>query len=247
MQDLVNMMTTIQKRILPSRHNDISGRAHFSLAIMLIIFLLTLSGCQSKPTYQAYPGTAKPAAEVTSVFIPREFNLINVDGDSYTQPLIGNGIVVKFLPGSHKIVIKYVDFWDITADTTERVASQPMLVEFNAKAGENYRIVSQQLKDANDAKAFARNPKVDIVHKKDNTSVATDIKYQLEDKGLIAAFVDSISSKDSSPNEMPISKLEESIGEQPRSKGEPALEMLKYWWQKADAEQQEEFMKWVAE
>ncbi|WP_455210812.1 DUF2057 family protein, partial [Kaarinaea lacus] len=199
------------------------------------------------PTYQAYSGPAKSAAEVASVFIPREFNLLNVNGESYTQPLVGNGIVAKFLPGSHKIVIKYVDFWDVSSDMTDRVASQPILLEFSAKAGENYRITSQELNDVKSAKSFAKNPEVDIIEEKNKTSVATDIKYQLEDKGLIAAFVDSLSSNGSSTDDTTTPTSIEPSNEQTRSKGEPALEMLKYWWQKADAQQQEDFMKWVVE
>lgn len=222
---------------------------------IVAIFLLGLSACKSQPTYQGYSGPAKSAAEEARVFIPREFNLVNVDGDSYIQPLVGNGTLIKLLPGEHKIVIKYVDFWSINADTDEKVASQPMLLVFNANAGEKYRIKSQELKDVTAAKAFAKNPQVDIISESSKTSVATDVKYQLEDKGLIAAFVDSMSSNDAPKPEAAAAtagtvaaaaSATDSTSE-PRSKGEPALEMLKYWWQKADAQQQEEFMKWIVE
>jgi uncharacterized protein YccT (UPF0319 family) len=211
-----------------------------TIAWILVIFLLGLTACQSQPTFQAYPGPAKPAAEGASVFIPKEFNLLNVNGDSYNQPLMGNGTLVRLLPGSHKIVIKYLDFWTINADNVERVESQPMLLSFDAKAGETYRIVSQEFNDVETAKAFVNNPEVDIISDSTKTSVATDIKYHLEDKGLVAAFLDTLSSGDT-PAPAP------AADEAPRSTGEPALEMLKYWWQKADAQQQEDFMKWVVE
>jgi uncharacterized protein YccT (UPF0319 family) len=202
--------------------------------------LIALTGCQSQPTYQAYSGPAKSAGEEARVLIPRAFNLLNVDGDSYTQPLVGNGTLVKLLPGSHKIVIKYVDFWAADPDTDEKITSQPMLLAFDANAGETYKVPAPELKDIKSARQYAENPKVDILNSR-NQSVATDIKYQLKDKGLIAAFVDSLS-----PDKPAASPTPSSSSEDGKQTG-PALEMLKYWWQKADAQQQEDFMKWVVE
>jgi hypothetical protein len=244
------MMITVKNWVLnrknTKKHNPATALAR--IAAMMVILLLTLAACQSQPTYQGYSGPAKPAAEEARVYIPAKFNLLNVDGNSYTQPLMGNETVVKLLPGDHKIVIKYVDFWSVNADTDDRVASQPMLVAFNAKAGEKYRIQSQELKDIKAAKAFAKNPKVDIISVSSNSSVATDIKYQLEDKGLIAAFIDSLSPNDTpEPAVTEATAAEAAAAQPPSSKGEPALEMLKYWWQKADAQQQEDFMKWIVE
>jgi uncharacterized protein YccT (UPF0319 family) len=207
---------------------------------LAVIMLIALTSCQSQPTYQAYPGSAKPAGEEARVLIPKAFNLLNVDGNSYTQPLLGNGTVVKLLPGSHKIVIKYVDFWAADPDNDEKITSQPMLLAFDAKAGETYNISAPELKDIKAARQYAINPKVDILNSS-NQSVATDIQYQIEDKGLIAAFVDSLSSQE--PAASPPSS---SSNEDAKQTG-PALEMLKYWWQKADAQQQEDFMKWVVE
>jgi len=215
--------------------------ARISTAFLVGVLLLGLAACQSHPTYQAYPGPVKPADEVASVFIPREFNLLNVDGESYIQPLVGNGTFVKFLPGSHKIVIKYVDFWEPNVEITERVASQPMLLVFDVKAGGSYLIQSREIKDIKAAKEFASNPEVDIIDKQSQTTVATDIKYKMEDKGMIAAFLGSLSSNDS-PDPSP-----ENAATTEENGQEPALEMLKYWWQKSDTEQQEDFMKWVAE
>jgi uncharacterized protein YccT (UPF0319 family) len=213
------------------------GLTHITWLITLVLF--TLAGCQSQPTFQAYPGPAKPAADEARVFIAKAFNLLNVDGDSYSQPLVGNGTLVKLLPGSHKIVIKYVDFWAVDPDTDERVTSQPILLAFDAKAGENYIVRGPELKDFKAAKAYAENPQVDIINKRNENSVATDILYQVEDKGLIAAFVNSLSSNDTPPS------TPESSDSRNRTQGEPALDMLKYWWQKADAQQQEDFMLWL--
>lgn len=199
--------------------------------------LLGLTACQSQPTYQAYSGPAKPAAEVTSVFIPKKFNLLNVDGNSYNQPLLGNGTMVNLLPGSHKIVIKYLDYWAVDADTDERVTSQPILLAFDAKAGETYHVQSRELNDIKTAIAFANNPEVKLINKRTKTPVAADIKYQLKDKGLIAAFLDSLPTTNA-----PAADSNHEMN--PRST-EPALEMLKYWWQKANSQQQQDFMKWV--
>jgi hypothetical protein len=236
------MMTKVKNRILMHKNADRDYPPVARSVAMVVMFMLALAACQSQPTYQGYSGPAKPASEEARVFIPREFNLLNVDGNSYTQPLVGNGTIVKLLPGNHKIVIKYVDFWSIDADTDERIASQPMLVAFDAKTGEKYRIQAQEIKDVKAAKAFAKNPEVDIISMSSNASVATDIKYQMEDKGLIAAFIDSLT-----PDNTPKPADTQAATAEPRSKGEPALEMLKYWWQKADAQQQEEFMKWIVE
>lgn len=208
---------------------------------MVMVFLLGLAACQSNPTYQAYPGPAKSAKEEARVLIPQEFNLLNVNGNSYNQPLIGHGTIVKLLPGSHKIVIKYLDFWDISSETSERVASQPFLLAFDAKAGENYRIEFRELKDVKAAKAFAKHPEVSLVNAATNSPIAAEVRYQLEDKGLIASFMDSLSATE---KKQPAA---ESDTEENRVKGQTALEMLKYWWQKADAQQQEDFMKWIVE
>jgi hypothetical protein len=234
---MINTATPTEKpRGVCTRHHGLSPISWFAL-----ILTFFLAGCQSQPTFQGYPGPAKPANEEGRVFIAKAFNLLNVDGDSYNQPLLGNNTLVKLLPGSHKIVIKYVDYWSVGPDTDERVASQPILVAFTAKAGENYLISAPELIDAKAAMAYAKNPQVDIINKNTKTSVATDIQYQLKDKGLVAAFVDSL-SPDPTPASAP-----ESPNSDISDQAEPALDMLKYWWQKANTQQQDDFMQWTKE
>lgn len=224
--------------------NKLAIKQFVSLALIQIVFF-GLPACQSQPTYRAYPGT-KAEDEIATLLVPIEFNLVNVDGKSYNQPLLANGIRIKFPPGTHQIVIKYVDFWDINADDHAKVASQPMLLKFSVAAGQRYAVVFDEPQNIKEAKAFASNPNVNIINKTTGTDIGAQTTYQLEEKSFLANFMESLTGKDKAPA-APEQIADVSPPANPAANATEAraLEMLKYWWQKADARQQQAFMQWL--
>ena len=220
---------------------------------LMVISLLGLIACQSKPMYQAYTGETKPDNDIATFIVPDEFELLYVDGKSYSQSFLIDGVIVKMLPGKHQIVVKYDRIWDIPPDSHEKVVSQPLRLSFTASAGNTYSIGFKELQELKEAKVFAKKPTVHVSDLTNKQIVPTEIKYQLSDESFLASFISNSTSNDNLNNknaQEPLSSEDLASDVQPPQvkageKDTRALEMLKYWWQQADPQQQNDFMRWL--
>ena len=201
-------------------------------AITLAGLMLGITACQGPGIHQAYSGAPRTANEIATFTIPEEFNLLYIDSERYKSSFIQDGAVLQILPGEHQFVIKYQDFWEISPDEHERIESQPFALSFTAVAGNNFGIEHKKLEEIEVARAYAKDPKLNVKNLSTNTLAPTEIKYRLKDKTYLSNFVKSGFSSDN-----------------PATPGQPqqvdVLERLKYWWQEAESQQQEIFRQWL--
>lgn len=201
-------------------------------AITLAGLMLGITACQGPGIHKAYSGAPRAANEIAIFTIPGEFNLLFIDGERYKSPFAQDGAVLQILPGEHQFVIEYQDFWEIAPDEHERIESQPFAVSFTAVAGNNFGIEHKKLKEIEDARAYAKDPKLNIKNLSTHKLAPTEIKYRLKDKTYLTNFVKS-----------------GFLSDKPGAPGQPqqvdVLERLKYWWQEAELGQQESFRQWL--
>ena len=94
-----------------------------TIASLLLLTTTLLVGCAA---YQAYPGNARPRAEVAVLLVPG--TSMTVDGEPVSET---NVIRIEMLPGPH--VIEWVFVYPNDFKETKRI-------EFVAEAGQRYRL-----------------------------------------------------------------------------------------------------------
>jgi|GEM_PF-3375542 len=221
----------------------------FTLLLVSLFTVFTLSACQGNAAYQAYPGEPKSASEVATVKFPEALSLLYVDDQPSKVTLFTDTTAVQTLPGSHQFIFRYKIFWEVNSSEAIKVTSQPFAVSFDTTAGNTFVISTSPIQTLEDAQAYAKNPSVTIVNQSTNESVAFEHKTQLEDKGFVASFVKSVTtpaatavdvSAESTPAD---TSTTANVANQEQAR--EALDKLKHWWHNADANQRQEFMQWV--
>jgi len=200
--------------------------SRFLRLFLLPIGFAVLAACQGQGIHRAYSGEPRPADQVAMLTIPAEFNLQYLDGDKYSS--LADGARLELLPGSHQLVIEYDVFWSTGSDSYERVVSQPVMLNFKVSSGKAYKLTFKTLKNVKESKLYATKPEVKIIDLASKEKIALEHKYKLADKAIMASFV--------ADNPM--------AGGDARSK---VPKMLEYWWQQADREQQQSFLKWAGD
>ncbi|WP_455217192.1 DUF2057 domain-containing protein [Kaarinaea lacus] len=172
------------------------GFFRYTIFSLIAVLAILLAACQSKPAQQAYDGPARAENEIATIIIPESFNLLFVDKNERGSLLSGGGAAIKVLPGSHELIIKYQQYWDLqTSDDHERTESKPIKIIFEANAGQTYRVSFKKPEDVREARSFAKNPGIEIIEAQSSNTVAANITYNLYSQGVIAGMI----IKDSEP------------------------------------------------
>jgi uncharacterized protein YccT (UPF0319 family) len=205
---------------------------------LMIVSIVFLSACQGSGPHQAYEGSAKMETEVATFILPGEYNLLSIDGTKFKQLALKDGAVVKLLPGSHQLIIEYYDFFDLGGGEFEKIGSKPIAITFTAEAGNQYSVNSVTFEEVEKAQAFAEKPSINITNTTNKQTVSAEIKYNLYGKGLFTTLFGKSNSE-------PTTTQNETGNTYVMNKEGKALEMLKYWWEAADENQQENFRQWL--
>ncbi|WP_455203335.1 DUF2057 domain-containing protein [Kaarinaea lacus] len=250
----------------------LDSRIHIISKLSVVsVFLLGLMACTSVPKHQAYPGEAKPASEVATFIVPKEFQLLYVDDESYRQSFVIEGVEVTMLPGAHTLVMEYMQIWDINSESHERIKTQPFLTKFTAAAGKTYSLGFPEQKSIEDARAFANDPKVEVIDTANNKALQAEVKYNLGEEGFLAKLFGSSKSETKSANSsanvdqqsfatgaeaasaaaaVAVTAVEDKTKNDAdktsaTANDSQAMQMLKYWWQQADQKEQQKFLQWL--
>lgn len=213
-------------------------RCRFSLGRVFLLAALALApvACQRVMTHQAYAGPQRPAAEVATFVVPKEFELSFVGDQAITIPLLQDGAIIKVLPGPQRFVVYYQDFWNIGGDNQEKFTSQPMQLTFNAQAGETYTFTMPTLQRLDDVRAYIKTPTVTLVDGQGKAVADAQVIYNQGDRNFLAGFA---------PATPPAASPQAQAESPPATGNSKALEMLQYWWREADPAQRAEFLRTV--
>lgn len=210
---------------------NIANRFEFNkwnvAAVLILAVLPLLSACQGQGIYRTYRGEPLAADKVAVLVVPAKFNVLYIDDTKFQPPVLTNGAQLELLPGKHRLLVEYDEFWDLSNDEHERVTSQPVLVSFQLAPGGRYRLQARQLTDVNQARAFAGKPEVKLIDQVSGQSLSVVQNYKLMEQKYLSGFTaDNPAMGGTDANLMP-------------------AKMLEYWWGRADAEQQQNFLDWA--
>jgi uncharacterized protein YccT (UPF0319 family) len=162
-------------------------RSYTYLLLLTVFVAITLSACQGMSVHQAYDGAARPEAEVATIIIPEAFNILFIDRKKFGPALYSGNTNITVLPGKHQLIIKYKDFWDL-GDGSERIESDPISITMNVAAGNKYQVQFPKLANIEDARAYAKNPSIEVVDQSTHEKVAAAIEYKLYTSGFFSSL-----------------------------------------------------------
>ena len=219
-----------------------SGFFHKFIFFLITMSILFLSACQSSAPRQTYEGTAKPNNEVAIFTVPDPYNLLSIDGVKFSRYALSKDAVIELLPGSHQFIIEYQNFWDLGGGEFEKVTSKPIAITFTAQAGISYILKVTEFETLEDAQKFAEKPSVSIIDTTNKQIVSATVKANLYGKGL---FTTLFKGENSNPESLSTASPTSTAYTKNTVKNGQAFDMLRYWWENADENQQNEFRQWL--
>lgn len=189
----------------------------------------------------------------TTVTVPRPYATYLVDGKSYKA----NDSDVKLPAGEHQLVIRFEGNFS-THSSIELVNGEPLVVNFKTDGQEQLTFDLPLLKEASQARAYLKTQKLQLIDrnskaiktahifelpKKEGLQIGRD--YQEELLALGKAFQQPILNDDGSVSvngkNRPANIKDAVSGD----KNLQSLEMLKYWYNRADPQARKAFQHWV--
>lgn len=195
-----------------------------SRAWMLSLGLL--AGCAASGPLKTYEGPARPAAELATLAVPEEVQVMAIDGREPPTTFARSDVQMALLPGEHVLSLRYVQLFQLGADSHEIVRSKQAALRFNAAAGAAYRLESPHQAKLEQGKAFAKDPKFRLVNAGNGEAV---------DSVSITSYAEA--------------SLVDTINKAFQSQGEPRtatnLDLLKDVWGRTSPEERDAFRRWL--
>ncbi|MBQ4879243.1 DUF2057 domain-containing protein [Pseudoalteromonas luteoviolacea] len=138
--------------------------------------------------------------------------------------------------GVHRIKVKYSDLFELDYDEHEVVDSKPFWVEVSI-TDDDYQVRLQPIDNVEQARAFAKSPKIWLQPEKGGKVVVKQVKAQ-----IVVAPVPVV--RESAPTQVKTApKIQENVEQVAPSTGKPdAVSMLEFWWRQATPEQRAAFL-----
>lgn len=189
----------------------------------------------------------------TVVTVPRPYATYLVDGKSYKT----NDSDVKLSAGEHQLVIRFEGNYS-KRDSIDLVSGEPLVVNFKTDGQEQLTFDLPLLREAPQAKAFLKNQKLQLIDrnskavktahifelpKKEGLQIGRD--YQEELLALGKAFQQPLINEDGS---ISVNGTTQKVNDPTAvvgNKNLQSLEMLKYWYNRADPQARKAFQHWI--
>ena len=189
----------------------------------------------------------------TTVTVPRPYATYLVDGKSYK----GNNPDIRLAAGEHQLVIRFEGNYS-KRDSIDIISGEPMIVNFKTDGKEQLTFDLPQMRESIQAKSFLKNQKLNLIDrntkaikeanifelpKKEGLQIGRD--YQEELLALGKAFQQPVINEDgtvSARGNVQQTALTNTVS---GNKNLQSLEMLKYWYNRADPQTRKAFQHWV--
>ncbi len=189
----------------------------------------------------------------TVVTVPRPYATYLVDGKSYKA----NDSEIKLSEGEHQLVIRFEGNYS-THRSIELVSGEPLVINFKTNGQEHLTFDLPLLREAPQARAFLKTQRLQLIDhnskavktadifelpKKEGLQIGRD--YQEELLALGKAFQQPDINDDGSVSvngkSGPVNLKDAVSGD----KNLQSLEMLKYWYNRADPQARKAFQHWI--
>lgn len=143
------------------------------MGLGVLLGLLFLSyGCAKTTTYKM----SEHGKETATLTYPSFIEVDSFDGED-VEGLLSHILYegkreLVFSAGSHAVVLRYYDMWDIDDDDHEKIYSNYITLRFNAKAGNRYKISVDAPKNRNGAWKLANHFNADIINTRSGKTVS---------------------------------------------------------------------------
>lgn len=189
----------------------------------------------------------------TTVTVPRPYATYLVDGKSYKA----NDADIKLSAGDHQLVIRFEGNYS-KRENIDMVTGEPLVVNFTSNGKEELTFDLPIIRESYMAKDFLKKQKIHLIDKNTKTIKKADIfelpkkeglqigrDYQEELLALGKAFQQPVINDDGSISvngtSQPVNMKDAVSGD----KNLQSLEMLKYWYNRADPQARKAFQHWV--
>ena len=176
-----------------------------------------------------------------SISIPRDFELLALDGKEITSALFNNKKALKLEGGEHKIAVQYKKVLrDDIGDGSTIVFSDPIIIHLQVIAGTDYQLnTSKKIKSASQGKAFVKDPDIKVIASDGKLAIFSVQLVDSNNRGVLGNMADNTTVDSMS---VAIQQTEQSG----LSQGEQLpMQMLHHWWQQADLATKQEFASWA--
>lgn len=232
---------------------------------LLAVAGLLLAGTALGRTVSAVPAGEEGRTDLATLVLPETLDAQLFDGldvPGLTGLVRKGEIAVQMLPGQHEIALKYSQLFEIPPGDHEIVRSKTMVLTFVAEAGRTYRATHEEFHKLDRAREAVRNFVVRIEDEQGNnriiaatqattnwrgqTSVST--RRDLVDAAAAAAaaaMVPPAAVAVSPAAQVTVAAPSAAASAAPVGGGVDALQLLKFTWQGASAEQRAAFLEWA--
>lgn len=173
-----------------------------------------------------------------------------IDDKPVEHSLLSKNQTIILIPGEHSIVLKYKDvFEDFEFGAERLIKSDNFVVKFKVNTQESVFLSTTNIRDLAEAERFASAPELKMLDENNQSLVLSLEKlsdYKLEQKVAKVVSILSVStasSKHAVKDELPANndqnfndKVIDNVDVTP---------MLQYWWNKANKEEKETFIKFI--
>lgn len=227
--------------------------------IVLWGLLVIVPGAWAAPrtTILAVPAAESARTDLATLVLPEAIDIQQVDGLEYPgmgSVLRRGDLPVRVLPGEREVALRYNQLFQTTADEHDIVKSRVIVLRFRADPGVAYRVVHPRFRDAREAREGVKNLVLSIEDPAGNNRVlaASQVATGLSGQEAVSTTRPDLVSK-SAVNEaaaakeaVPVASVTEAGTATPQG-GVNALELLKFTWQNASAEDRAAFLRWARE
>lgn len=218
------------------------------LLLALLPVLAATAVAREVPPVIAVPPDQAARGDLATLVLPVTMDLASVDGIVYrgfkSLGRTGN-LSVRVLPGEREVSVRFSQLYQISADEHEIVKSKQMVLTFLAEAGKTYRVVHAKFRDVDDARRGMENFVVRIEDADGNNRVirATQAVANWKGETTINQRKDLVNAELAASLAAPASAP--AVPAAPAAAGSlNALELLKFAWRSASAEERAAFLAW---
>ena len=198
--------------------------------------LALLAGC-STGVYRAYDGRRRPPEAVATVDVSPTIDVRKIEGrkgPGLRAYMPGRSDRIELLPGTNTIVVRYSTIYGTERDDHEAFYSEDVPVTFDARPGGRYRFAHEPVPEDPIA---ARTPRAVAIWIED----ASGAKVKALPRPPPPAAETAAAS---APPHVEKTRIEP-VPEPPAKEDLETLNLLKFWWGRADDEERRAFLRWI--